>query len=382
MVKMGPDLYTGSDSYSGYQATGNFTGFTMLHESGTGGAPKYGVVSQMPVLGNISNPLLDLNDTRVGTDVTSLGYYKATLGSGTVVELGATSRAGLYQYTFPSTGANIVVDVSHVLPSYRGQGLSQNYLGGNITVADDGHYEGSGTYNNGWNRAAAWEIFFCGYFDQEASNIMTFVGTSENGRQLAEYNTARSANSTNRLGAIFTFKSTSLVSRVGVSFISAAQACSNVNSQISSTTTLSDLTSATKEIWNSQVLSKVTTTETNVTNLQLLYSSLYFMHLLPTNKTGENPSWTSSEPYYDDIFTLWDLFRCTTSLLHILQPVTYEEYIRSLIDVWRNEGYMPDARSSNFNGATQGGSNADNVLADAYVKGVRGAIDVSYLTIF
>lgn len=31
---------------------------------------------------------------------------------------------------------------------------------------------------------------------------------------------------------------------------------------------------------------------------------------------------------------------------------------------------MPDARSSFWNGATQGGSNADNVLADAYVKGV------------
>jgi putative alpha-1,2-mannosidase len=55
--------------------------------------------------------------------------------------------------------------------------------------------------------------------------------------------------------------------------------------------------------------------------------------------------------------------------------VAYEEYVRSLIDVWRHEGYMPDARSSFFNGATQGGSNADNVLADAYVKGVRGKIN-------
>lgn len=36
---------------------------------------------------------------------------------------------------------------------------------------------------------------------------------------------------------------------------------------------------------------------------------------------------------------------------------------------------MPDARSSFFNGATQAGSNADNVLADAYVKGVRGNIN-------
>lgn len=36
---------------------------------------------------------------------------------------------------------------------------------------------------------------------------------------------------------------------------------------------------------------------------------------------------------------------------------------------------MPDGRSGNYNGLVQGGSNADNVLADAYVKGLRGAIN-------
>lgn len=61
----------------------------------------------------------------------------------------------------------------------------------------------------------------------------------------------------------------------------------------------------TKAAWNEQVLSKITTTTTNTTNLELLYTSLYFMHLIPTNQTGENPSWNSPEPYYQDIFTLW-----------------------------------------------------------------------------
>jgi len=41
----------------------------------------------------------------------------------------------------------------------------------------------------------------------------------------------------------------------------------------------------------------------------------------------------------------------------------------------RHEGFMPDGRSGNWNGLVQGGSNADNVLADAYVKGMRGAIN-------
>ncbi|QSZ33934.1 hypothetical protein DSL72_005513 [Monilinia vaccinii-corymbosi] len=376
MVKLGPDVFTGVDSYSGDSLSGNFTGFSMMHESGTGGAPKYGVVSQMPVLGNIINPLAHLSDTRASVDVSSVGYYKASLGSKITVELGATHRAGFYQYKFPDGNGtpNIVVDVSHVLPSYRKQGLSQNYLGGNITVLEDGHYEGFGDYNNGWNRAPDWRIYFCGYFESPAT-AKTFVGTSPSGSTVASYSAEKTASSKSRVGATFSFTTTTVVSRVGISFISSAQACGNVDSQIPSGTTLSTLTNDAKDVWNTDVLFKVTTTETNQTNLQLLYSSLYFMHLLPSNRTGENPLWTSSEPYYDDTFTTWDLFRCTFSLLHILQPVAYEEYIRSLIDIFRFEGYMPDARSSNFNGATQGGSNSDNVLADAYVKGVRGAVN-------
>lgn len=374
MVKLGPDVFTGHDSFSGDAQGGSFTGFSMMHESGTGGAPKYGVVSQMPVLGNISNPLADLHDTRVQPDTNAVGYYKASLGSGITVELGSTSRAGLYQYSFPARKeANVVVDVSHVLLSYRNQGLSQQYLGGNITVSEN-HYEGYGDYNNGWNRAPDWRIFFCGYFDSPAT-VRTFVGQNQNGTMLVQYSATTNAVSTARLGAVFTFSKTNVTSRVGISFISMAQACNNVNAQIPSGTTLSTVTSNARDVWNEEVLSKVTTTETNLDNLQLLYSSIYQMSLLPSNRTGENPLWSSSEPYYDDTYTHWDLFRCTFSLLQIFQPTMYEEYIRSLIDIFRFEGYMPDARSSNFNGATQGGSNSDNVLADAYVKGVRGAVN-------
>jgi hypothetical protein len=52
-----------------------------------------------------------------------------------------------------------------------------------------------------------------------------------------------------------------------------------------------------------------------VTKLNQLYSALYFMHLLPTKKTGENPSWQSSEPYYDDMFTFLDIVCLTCSFL-------------------------------------------------------------------
>ena len=184
-----------------------------------------------------------------------------------------------------------------------------------------------------------------------------------------------STSGSDRQGAVFTFPGPQVRSRVGISWISSAKACQFVSDEIPPNADLQTVVNATKALWNTQVLSKITTTDTNATNLQLLYSSLYGMHMLPSNRTGENPNWTSSEPYYDDLYTLWDLFRTHSPLMQVLQPVAYEEQIRSMIDIWRHEGWLPDGRSSNSNGRTEGGSNADSVLADAYAKGVRGAVN-------
>ncbi|KAF4638078.1 hypothetical protein G7Y89_g38 [Cudoniella acicularis] len=373
MVKLGPDLLnTRTDSYSGYLSFGKFSGFSMMHEQGTGGAPKYGTVAQLPLVGNITTPLSSTTVGRAVADQGSVGYYKAQTSDDVVVELAATAHAGMYQYAFPtsSTGKNILIDVSHVLPSFRGQGLGQGYAGGEFNIMPDGHYEASGIYNNGWNRSPDWTIYSCGYFNTTASSATAYINN------VAQTTGSASSNSsTVPVGGLFTFTNATFSSRVGISWVSKAQACENVNNEIPSWTKFSKVVQNTKDAWNSEVLSKVTVTSTNTSNLALLYTSLYFMNLLPTNQTGENPGWKSPEPYYSDIFTLWDLFRCSTALLHIIQPVVYEEYIRSLIDIWRFDGYLPDARSSNYNGRTQGGSNADNVLADAFVKGVRGEVN-------
>jgi putative alpha-1,2-mannosidase len=160
-VKLGPDLTRDppTDAYSGFLPTGNFTGFSMMHESGTGGAPKYGVVSQMPVAAEITNPLLNITAPRAAEDAASVGYYKAQLQAGATnatnitVELAGTNHAAMYQYTFPSDAksVSVVVDVSHVLESYRGLGWGQHYTGGKCEIFADGHYEGYGSYDGGWN---------------------------------------------------------------------------------------------------------------------------------------------------------------------------------------------------------------------------------------
>ena len=161
----------------------------------------------------------------------------------------------------------------------------------------------------GWNKAPRWRVFFCGHYDKPAT-FKTFMGSDPTSDKLDIMTDEDKVEfSLNRLGAIFTFNDTKVQSRVGVSFISTEQACQNVNDEIPEGTELSDLRDGTRKEWEDKVLGKVTTSEKDPEKLAQLYSALYFMNLLPTNKTGENPLWESDEPYYDDVFTFWDTVR-------------------------------------------------------------------------
>jgi putative alpha-1,2-mannosidase len=225
---------------------------------------------------------------------------------------------------------------------------------------------------NGWNLSPDWTIHFCGKFNKRPSRSYTFIAKS---KETTSHNGPSRVAGKERLGGVFTFDDVNIQSRVGISFISTAKACHNLDAEITDKTELQELIDQAKTRWTEEIFNKIQVSTKNEADLQLLYSSLYGMFLIPSNRTGENPEWNSAEPYYDDIFTLWDTHRCHTSLFHIVHPQAYEEFIRSLIDIWRHDGFMPDARSSNFNGRVQGGSNADNLLADAFVKGVRGGIN-------
>jgi predicted alpha-1,2-mannosidase len=104
----------------------------------------------------------------------------------------------------------------------------------------------------------------------------------------------------------------------------------------------------------------------------MFYTALYHSMLMPVNKTGENSRWTSDTPYYDDYYAIWDTYRCLHPLLTLIQPAVQRDMLNSLLDIYRHDNYLPDARSGDGNGVTQGGSNADILMADAFEKGLRG----------
>jgi predicted alpha-1,2-mannosidase len=56
----------------------------------------------------------------------------------------------------------------------------------------------------------------------------------------------------------------------------------------------------------------------------------------------------------------------------LIAPQRQSDIVRALVDIYRHEQWLPDARSGNFTGRTQGGSNAEFAIADAYVKHLPG----------
>jgi predicted alpha-1,2-mannosidase len=158
--------------------------------------------------------------------------------------------------------------------------------------------------------------------------------------------------------------------KIGISFISVEQARRNLAAEIPAFDFAATHTAALLK-WNN-ALAKVEIKGATAEQRQIFYTALYHTMLMPTDRTGENPLWKSAEPYYDDYYAIWDIFRTSGPLLTLIAPERETAIVRSLVDIYRHDGFLPDARSGNYNGRTQGGSNAEFMITDAYVKGLKG----------
>jgi predicted alpha-1,2-mannosidase len=372
MVKLGPDMesFDGKPSKFGYMSSGRILGFSHLHLSGASG--KYGNILVAPVTGPLD--LADIKSART-EEVNHPGYYAARLTRyKTFVELTATRRVGLHRYTFPaSPQAHITIDLAHCLN--KGTGAeSQRFLGAEVHVLGDREVEGVGRYTGGWNMGGEYRVYFDIVLDTQAASVQTWAG----GVLSSAQNALVSADQP--IGAVFNLQTRAgqvVQVKVAISFISMEQARKTVR-QESPGWNFDQVRSASAKAWN-QALSKIALHgESNSKRVQF-YTAMYHTMLMPSDRTSENPLWKSAEPYYDDYYAIWDTFRSSGPLLTLIDPDRQRDMIRSLIDIYRHTGYMPDARSGNDNGRTQGGSNANVLIADAWVKGLKG---IDYATAF
>ena len=372
MVKLGPDMesFDGTPSKFGYMSGGRILGFSHLHLSG--GSGKYGNILVAPVTGPLD--LADIKSPRI-EEVNHPGYYAAKLTRyNTLAELTATRRVGFHRYTFPSSSlSHITVDLAHCLNKGSGS-ESQRFLGGEVRIISDREAEGVGRYIGGWNKGGEYKVYFYIVLDTPVFSAQTWIGTALSSAKKA------SVSGDQPIGAAFNFHTHAgqvIQAKVGISFVSTEQARSNVQQEASGWN-FDRVRMASVRAWN-EALSKIKIHgETDSKRVQF-YTAMYHTMLMPSDRRGENSLWQSTEPYYDDYYAIWDTFRSSGPLLTLIAPDRQRDLIRSLIDIYRHTGYMPDARSGNDNGRTQGGSNANVVIADAWMKGLKG---IDYATAF
>ena len=371
-VKVGPDMesFDGKPSGFGYVSGGRIVGFSQIHLSGASG--KYGNILVTPLTGDVKPG--DNKSARTD-EVNHPGYYAAKLTRyGVKAELTSTRRVGFHRYTFPaSNDSHITVDIQHCLskgPGYEGQ----RYLGGQVKRVSDHEAEGVGRYEGGWNNGGEYDVYFYIALDMPAAAVRTWTGTG--------ITTAPEAASgkSEPLGISFDYRTRVnqvIQARVGISFISSEQARKNVAQEVPGWS-FDAVRSASVAAWNRE-LTKIQLHGESESKKVQFYTAMYHTMLMPSDRTGENPAWKSQEPYYDDYYAIWDTYRSSGPFLTLIAADRQRDLIRSLIDIYRHTGYMPDARSGNDNGRTQGGSNANVVIADAYVKGLTG---IDYATAY
>ncbi|GME60263.1 Glycoside hydrolase family 92 [Neofusicoccum parvum] len=321
-----------------------------------------------------------------------------------------------------SNNAHIFVDLTHVLPAFDAdaQPYSQKFLHGDLhtrsTSTSQPSYFGSASYVGGWSQPDIHTLHFCGNFSSSPSLApVDALAAPAPGPRVPgaatlswPYNPAlppadppvprsyadvrSSAGAGLGLGALFSWAGGSagvanasaaavVEARVGVSYVSAARACAHVADELPAGTGFEAVVERARAEWEERVLGAVTVEEDesaesgNATLKRMLYSALYQTGLMPTDKTGENPWWESDEerPYFDDHYTLWDTYRTTLPLYHLIYTSTYARIVKGLINIFKYEGYLPAGRTANWNGRVQGGTHADTVLADAFVKSVVSA---------
>ncbi|WP_024891721.1 GH92 family glycosyl hydrolase [Luteimonas huabeiensis] len=365
-VKLGPDMvgFDGVPSKSGYLSAGRILGFSHLHVSGTAG--KYGNVQVMASTGERFDPD-DLASAR-DRETASPGYYAAHLTRpGVTAELTATRRVGLHRYRFDRSGpAHLSVKLDHIL--VRGTGAeSQRFLGGTLERLSPTEIAGVGRYIGGWNQGGEYRVYFHLVSDTPAQAQTLWRGDE----RLAD--AAATLDGDRPFGAALHYDAQAgqaVQLKIGISFVSAEQARRNVEEEAPGWD-FDAVHAATRAAWNDQ-LARVQVSPGDTPRRRQLYTGIYHSMLMPSDRTGENPKWTSAEPDYDDYYAIWDTFRTVGPLLTLIAPERQRAMLRSLVDIYRHTGWMPDARSGNDNGRTQGGSNSDVMVADAFAKGLDG----------
>ena len=365
--------YTSDNNY--------FTGFAHVNLSGVG-CPELGGLLLMPTAGD-----LNVDYSQYGSayteEVAKPGYYGTKLTKyGIKAEATTSMRTGLSRFTFPAGKGNILLNL--------GEGLT-NETGATVRIVNDTEIEGSklmGTFC--YNPQAVFPVYFVmkvskapkqmGYWKKQRPMKgveAEWDGYSGKYKLYTKYNRDMSGDD---VGVWFTYDNEAnevIEVKMGVSFVSIENARLNMNTE-QPDFNFDKVSKAAREQWNSD-LSRVLVEGGSKDEKTIFYTALYHMLIHPNilqDVNGEYPMMeslktgkTSGNRY--TVFSLWDTYRNVSQLMTLLFPERQVEIIRTMVDMYKESGWLPKWELFGRETLTMEGDPSIPYIVDAWMRGIR-----------
>ena len=323
----------------------------------------YGEFSILPETG--SEPIFD-QDKRASwfshkAEVARPHYYKAYLADYDVTtEITPTSRAAMFRITFPeSKNSYVVVDA-----------YDNSYV---KVIPSERKIVGYTTRNSGGVTSN-----FRNYFVIKFDRPFTYSATADNNN----ISTSNSEVTSRHAGGIVGFstkRGEQVIVRVASSFISAEQA--ELNLKELGEKNFDQVMAEGQKEWN-KVLSRIDVQDTeDIDRLRTFYSCLYRSVLFPRalyeyDAQGKPVHYS---PYNGKVLPgylygdtgFWDTFRALFPLVNLVYPEMSQKMQAGWVNAYKESGFLPEWSSPGHRDCMVG-NNSASVVADAYLKGIRG----------
>ena len=322
----------------------------------------YGQFSILPITGK---PEFD-QDKRASwfshkAEIATPYYYRVYLADYDIVaELAPTERACAMRFTYPENDKSFVVVDAFDKGSYV-KILPEKQMIVGYTTKNSG-----GVPDNFKN-------FFVVKFDKP----FTYKAAVADGT-VGEGNTEATCNHAGAIIGFQTKRGEAVNVQVASSFISEEQALRNLGE-------LKDgcfdrIKAEGRKTWN-DVLGKIEIEDQNIDHKRTFYSCLYRSVLFPRSffEYDAQGKVVHYSPYNGKVlpgymFTdtgFWDTFRCLFPLLNVMYPSMNTKMQEGLVNAYKESGFLPEWASPGHRGCMVG-NNSASIVADAYLKGLRG----------
>ena len=289
-------------------------------------------------------------------------YYSVYLADYDITaEVTPTERAAIFRFTFPENDSSFILldgfnkgSMVKIIPSERKViGYCRNNHGG---VPSNFHN------------------YFVAVFDHDFASAHTWQGDTLNFNSLEEQG--------NHSGAILGFKTKKgekIIVRIASSFISPDQAMLNLTRE-AGTKDFETIKKEGKDSWN-KLLGRVNVEGGTPDQQRTFYSCLYRMLLFPRQffEINEKNEIMHYSPYNGEVLPgymytdngFWDTFRAVFPFFTLMYPEVESKIMEGLVNAYKESGWLPEWASPGHRDCMIG-SNSASLIADAYIKGIRG----------